>query len=152
MTPNSQSPAEQLKRSQLLALIEKRLQHYQPVNASLSAALLGRNWMFAAAAKIRDARREREKHIAPRDPFLATMRKKQGSSYESAGTRTGEKLVQHMDHGVDRLGAGRRGRLLTARNAALSKYRERPAPVLGLAWAGQARHGSRNLASTTRAI
>lgn len=49
-----------------------------------------------------------------------------------------KKLVQHLDHGVDRLGPGVRGRLLTARNVALSKYRERPAPVFGLAWAGQA--------------
>ena len=49
-----------------------------------------------------------------------------------------KKLVQHLDHGVDRLGPGVRERLLTARNAALSKYREQPAPVLGLAWAGQA--------------
>jgi len=47
-------------------------------------------------------------------------------------------LVQHLDHGVDRLGPDVRERLLTARNAALSKYREQPAPVLGLAWAGQA--------------
>ena len=49
-----------------------------------------------------------------------------------------KKLVQYLDHGVDRLGPGVRERLLTARNAALSKYREQPAPVLGLAWAGQA--------------
>jgi len=48
------------------------------------------------------------------------------------------KLVQHLDQGVDRLGPGVRARLVTARNAALSKYREQPAPVLGLAWAGQA--------------
>ena len=49
-----------------------------------------------------------------------------------------KKLVQHLDQGVDRLGPDVRQRLLTARNAALSKYREQPAPVLGLAWAGQA--------------
>jgi hypothetical protein len=48
------------------------------------------------------------------------------------------KLVQHLDNGVDRLAPGVRERLLTARNAALSKYREQPQPVLGLAWAGQA--------------
>jgi hypothetical protein len=48
------------------------------------------------------------------------------------------KLVQHLDYGVDRLEPGVRERLLTARNAALSKYRAQPQPVLGLAWAGQA--------------
>ena len=48
------------------------------------------------------------------------------------------KLVQHLDYGVDRLEPGVRERLLTARNAALSKYRAQPEPVLGLAWAGQA--------------
>ena len=49
-----------------------------------------------------------------------------------------KKLVQHLDQGVDRLGPDVRQRLLTARKSALSKYREQPAPVLGLAWAGQA--------------
>ena len=48
------------------------------------------------------------------------------------------KLVQHLDYGVERLEPGVRERLLTARNAALSQYREQPQPVLGLAWAGQA--------------
>jgi len=49
-----------------------------------------------------------------------------------------KKLVRHLDQGVDRLGPDVRQRLLTARKSALSKYREQPAPVLGLAWAGQA--------------
>ena len=49
-----------------------------------------------------------------------------------------KKLVQHLDQGVDRLGPDVRQRLLTARKSALSKYREQPATVLGLAWAGQA--------------
>jgi hypothetical protein len=47
------------------------------------------------------------------------------------------KLVQHLDYGVERLAPGVRERLRAARNAALSKYREQPEPVLGLAWAGQ---------------
>ena len=49
-----------------------------------------------------------------------------------------KKLVQHLNYGVDRLAPGVRERLLTARNAALAKYREQRQPVLGLAWAGQA--------------
>lgn len=48
------------------------------------------------------------------------------------------KLVQHLDDGVDRLEPGVRGRLLAARNAALSHYREKPQSVLGLTWAGTA--------------
>jgi hypothetical protein len=48
------------------------------------------------------------------------------------------KLVQHLDHGVDRLAPDVRERLTTARRAALSQYREQSAPVLGLSWAGQA--------------
>jgi hypothetical protein len=48
------------------------------------------------------------------------------------------KLVQHLDHGVDRLAPDVRERLATARRAALSQYREQSAPVLGLSWAGQA--------------
>jgi hypothetical protein len=48
------------------------------------------------------------------------------------------KLVKHLDYGVERLAPGVRERLRAARNAALSKYREQPEPVLGLAWAGQA--------------
>jgi len=48
------------------------------------------------------------------------------------------KLVQYLDDGVDRLEPGVRARLQAARNAALSKYREHPEPVQGLAWAGQA--------------
>ena len=47
-------------------------------------------------------------------------------------------IVQHLDYGVDQLEAGTRERLLAARKAALSQYRERPAPLAGLAWAGQA--------------
>ena len=49
-----------------------------------------------------------------------------------------KKLVQHLDHGVNHLEPGVRERLVTARNTALSKYREQPQTALGLAWAGQA--------------
>ena len=48
------------------------------------------------------------------------------------------KLVQHLDHGVDRLAPEVRQGLQKARNLALSKYHQRPEPVLGLAGAGQA--------------
>jgi uncharacterized protein DUF3619 len=48
------------------------------------------------------------------------------------------KLVQHLDYGVDRLAPDVRERLAAARRAALSQYREQPASVLGLSWAGQA--------------
>jgi len=48
------------------------------------------------------------------------------------------KIVQHLDYGVDHLDAATRERLLAARGVALARYRERPEPVLGLAWAGQA--------------
>jgi hypothetical protein len=47
-------------------------------------------------------------------------------------------IVQHLDYGVSRLEPGVRERLLAARRAALLQYRERPTPVAGLAWAGQA--------------
>jgi hypothetical protein len=45
------------------------------------------------------------------------------------------KIVQRLDHGVENLDAGTRERLAAARKAALSRYRERPEPVFGLAWA-----------------
>ena len=48
------------------------------------------------------------------------------------------KIVQHLDHGTEQLEPGVRERLLAARKTALSRYRERPAPIAGLAWAGQA--------------
>jgi hypothetical protein len=48
------------------------------------------------------------------------------------------RIVKHLDAGVDRLDPATRGRLLAVRERALNRYRERPAPVLGLAWAGQA--------------
>jgi len=48
------------------------------------------------------------------------------------------KIVQHLDYGVDQLKPDVRERLLAARKNALSKYREQPVPVTGLAWAGQA--------------
>lgn len=48
------------------------------------------------------------------------------------------KLVQHLDYGVDRLAPDVRERLAATRRAALSQYREQPASVLGLSWAGQA--------------
>lgn len=47
-------------------------------------------------------------------------------------------IVQHLDYGVDQLGPGTRERLLAARRAALSHYREQPVTVTGLAWAGRA--------------
>jgi len=49
-----------------------------------------------------------------------------------------KKIAQHLDYGVDQLEPGVRERLLAARRAALSHYREQPATVTGLAWAGQA--------------
>ncbi len=49
-----------------------------------------------------------------------------------------KKLVQYLDYGVDHLEPGVRERLAAARRTALSHYREKPATVLGLAWAGQA--------------
>lgn len=51
-----------------------------------------------------------------------------------------KKLVQYLDYGVDHLEPGVRERLAAARRSALSRYREKPATVLGLAWAGQAAH------------
>ncbi len=48
------------------------------------------------------------------------------------------KIVQYLNYGVDHLESGTRARLLAARKAALSHYREKPETVLGLAWAGQA--------------
>jgi len=49
-----------------------------------------------------------------------------------------KKLVQYLDYGVDQLEPGVRERLAVARRTALAHYREKPATVLGLAWAGQA--------------
>jgi len=49
-----------------------------------------------------------------------------------------KKIVQHLDYGVDQLEPGTRERLAAARRVALSRYREAPQAVLGLAWAGQA--------------
>jgi len=46
-------------------------------------------------------------------------------------------IVRHLDYGVDQLDPAVRERLLTARKTALSRYREQPATVTGLAWAGQ---------------
>ncbi len=48
------------------------------------------------------------------------------------------RIVQHLDYGVAQLDSATRARLLAARKNALSRYRERPEPVFGLAWAGQA--------------
>ncbi|MGH8623484.1 MAG: DUF3619 family protein [Burkholderiales bacterium] len=48
------------------------------------------------------------------------------------------KLVQYLDDGADQLEPRVRERLAAARRNALSRYREQPAPVFGLAWAGQA--------------
>lgn len=48
------------------------------------------------------------------------------------------RIVQHLDYGAEQLGPGTRERLLAARRVALSRYREQPVTVTGLAWAGQA--------------
>lgn len=45
-------------------------------------------------------------------------------------------IARILDHGVENLEPGARERLLAARNAALSHYREKPEAVQGLAWAG----------------
>jgi hypothetical protein len=48
------------------------------------------------------------------------------------------RIVQQLDHGLERIEPATRGRLHAARTAALAAYRERPAPVAGLVWAGAA--------------
>lgn len=48
------------------------------------------------------------------------------------------RIVRVLDDGVAHLEPGARERLLAARNAALSHYREKPEAVFGLAWAGEA--------------
>jgi hypothetical protein len=48
------------------------------------------------------------------------------------------KIVALLDHGVEDLDAPTRERLAAARAVAMSRYRERPAPVWGLAWAASA--------------
>ncbi len=48
------------------------------------------------------------------------------------------RIVERLDSGVDQLEPATRERLLAARKRALGHYRERPAPLLGLAWAGNA--------------
>ena len=48
------------------------------------------------------------------------------------------KIIEHLDHGTERLDPGTRERLAAARKVALSHYREKSEAVLGLAWAGQA--------------
>jgi hypothetical protein len=48
------------------------------------------------------------------------------------------KIIEHLDHGAERLERGTRERLAAARKVALSHYREKSEAVLGLAWAGQA--------------
>lgn len=48
------------------------------------------------------------------------------------------KIVQHLDFGADHVDASTRERLLEARKAALSHYREQSQPAWGLAWAGHA--------------
>jgi hypothetical protein len=48
------------------------------------------------------------------------------------------KIVEHLDHGVANLEPGTRERLAAARKVALSRFREVPDTVVGLAWAGQA--------------
>lgn len=48
------------------------------------------------------------------------------------------RIVGHLDAGGGDLDPAVRERLVTARTHALARYRERPAPVFGLAWAGHA--------------
>ena len=48
------------------------------------------------------------------------------------------RIIRHLDEGVDNLDPVVRDRLLAARRTALSKYREQPVMVTGLAWVGQA--------------
>ena len=48
------------------------------------------------------------------------------------------KIIEHLDHGTERLEPGARARLAAARKVALSHYRENTETVHGLAWAGQA--------------
>jgi hypothetical protein len=48
------------------------------------------------------------------------------------------KIIEHLDHGTERLEPGTRERLAAARKVALSHYREKSEAMLGLAWAGQA--------------
>ena len=45
------------------------------------------------------------------------------------------KIVEQLERGVERLDTGTRERLAAARQAALSRYSERPEPVWGFAWA-----------------
>jgi hypothetical protein len=47
------------------------------------------------------------------------------------------KIIEHLDHGAAQLEPGTRERLAAARKVALSRYREKPETVVGLAWAGQ---------------
>jgi len=49
-----------------------------------------------------------------------------------------KKIVQHLDYGAGQLEPTVSGRLLAARQTALSQYREQPVTVAGLAWAGRA--------------
>jgi hypothetical protein len=48
------------------------------------------------------------------------------------------KIVQQLDRGVEHLDPATLERLAAARKVALLHYRERPEPVFGLAWAGNA--------------
>jgi len=47
------------------------------------------------------------------------------------------RVVQRLDEGAARLDTGTRERLAAARRVALARYREAPATVTGMAWAGQ---------------
>ena len=70
------------------------------------------------------------------------------------------KIVHQLDRGVERIDAATRERLATAREAALSHYRERPEPVFGLAWAvnaithrdGHRPHGARYLVAVAALV
>jgi len=47
-------------------------------------------------------------------------------------------IVKQLEHGVQNMEPATRERLAAVRRAALARYQERPAPVLGLAWAHSA--------------
>lgn len=49
-----------------------------------------------------------------------------------------DKIVRYLNYGAGQLGDETRGRLLAARNVALSHYQDKPEPAWGLAWAGHA--------------
>jgi hypothetical protein len=71
-----------------------------------------------------------------------------------------KEVVKYLNQGVERLDSGTRERLAAARKIAMSRYREQPAPVWGLAWAmnaigphgGQRPHGGRYLVAVATLV